>query len=419
MHIARSSRYPVCVHCSAGIGRTGTLVALELLQRNFMHSIEPSVPQIVSEIRSQRAQAVQTEDQLVWIYFVMLGKLCYHGLMAQQDYKVFHAEYEDYIKAMGGQQPIAPSFPKESAPIKAPSGENVTQPPAMSKGKARRRPKTQRMRNQSVNKDEENGVILLGPAAAATQTPQPPAASSSSSGIDLQQQLQPRRRSAPSSGISNPTINREPKSQRRRRKPKEINKRAEGLVPAQIGGRMAVAEELPQQQQQQQYRNYHSLQQQLQQQQQQRPSEKRLQQAPIIAAIAKQDEEYETARSDRPPPLPPLKTSSEMPQAPSCEDNNYNSASAENLRRKSDEDAQPKSVFLQPHLASEQKKQFFAASKPMPNGPSPAPTKDDNSYYLDAPLTPGKSGTPVKFDDADGYFAAPKNKFVFKFVYFF
>lgn len=52
-----------------------------------MHAIEPSVPQIVLEIRSQRAQAVQTEDQLVWIYFVMLGKLCYHGLMAQQDYK--------------------------------------------------------------------------------------------------------------------------------------------------------------------------------------------------------------------------------------------------------------------------------------------------------------------------------------------
>lgn len=223
---------------------------------------------------------------------------------------------------MGGQQPIQPSFPKESIPIKAPSGENVTQPPAMSKGKARRRPRTQRMRNKQVtNKDEENGILLLGPSVAATQTP--PAASSSSSGIDLQQQQPIRRRSAPSSNNNN--NNREPKSQRRRRKAKEVNKRQdEGLIPAQVGGRLAVAEESPQQQN----RNYQTLQQQQQREKRNQPYPL---QAPIIAVVAKQDDEYDTARSDR--PAPPFKPSSERPQ--SCEDNLSNTigASAETLRR--------------------------------------------------------------------------------------
>lgn len=62
-------------------------------------------------------------------------------------------------------------------------------------------------------------------------------------------------------------------------------------------------------------------------------------------------------------------------------------------------------MFLQPNMAREEKKEFFAASRPVPNGPAPPKPKDDNSYYLDAPSTPMK---PAPNFNADDYFSTPK-----------
>ena len=74
------------------------------------------------------------------------------------------------------------------------------------------------------------------------------------------------------------------------------------------------------------------------------------------------------------------------------------------------DDEQVKSVFLQPNMAQEQKKEFFATTKPMPNAPAPPKPKDDNSYYADAPAAAQKlAGTAVKFDPND-YFAPPKKQ---------
>jgi protein tyrosine phosphatase len=71
---------PVVVHCSAGVGRAGTFVAihmtldlLELSQSSSKVSI--SIKDMVSTLRSQREGTVQTVDQYVFIYKVIADSI--------------------------------------------------------------------------------------------------------------------------------------------------------------------------------------------------------------------------------------------------------------------------------------------------------------------------------------------------------
>jgi protein tyrosine phosphatase len=68
------SKAPIAVHCSAGIGRTGTLIVLYFLQSlaNYQAAnslpIQASVFGTVRSIREQRAGSVQTLEQYEFIY---------------------------------------------------------------------------------------------------------------------------------------------------------------------------------------------------------------------------------------------------------------------------------------------------------------------------------------------------------------
>ena len=65
---------PILVHCSAGIGRTGTLITLYYLiteltnQRSNGNPVEASIFGTVRSLREQRAGAVQTYEQYEYIY---------------------------------------------------------------------------------------------------------------------------------------------------------------------------------------------------------------------------------------------------------------------------------------------------------------------------------------------------------------
>ncbi|NXK56998.1 PTPRK phosphatase, partial [Chauna torquata] len=68
---------PVLVHCSAGIGRTGTFIALDFLLKMAKAEGKVDVFHCVQKLRQQRVSMVQTKEQYAFLYEVLLeGLLC-------------------------------------------------------------------------------------------------------------------------------------------------------------------------------------------------------------------------------------------------------------------------------------------------------------------------------------------------------
>ena len=64
----------ILVHCSAGIGRCGTLLSIFSALESYLLGTakeELSIPEIVASLRRQRAGMVQTKDQYAFIYQVV------------------------------------------------------------------------------------------------------------------------------------------------------------------------------------------------------------------------------------------------------------------------------------------------------------------------------------------------------------
>ena len=62
---------PVVVHCSAGIGRTAVLIAVDIGVQGVMQGeAKTDILRIVSTLRQDRAGAVQTRDQYRFIHQV-------------------------------------------------------------------------------------------------------------------------------------------------------------------------------------------------------------------------------------------------------------------------------------------------------------------------------------------------------------
>ncbi|KAJ8946618.1 hypothetical protein NQ318_007221 [Aromia moschata] len=68
---AQSEMNPVVVHCSPGTGRTGVVIACDIAIREFEQTRLVDIPKIVYRIRRDRANAVQTKEQYMFIYKVV------------------------------------------------------------------------------------------------------------------------------------------------------------------------------------------------------------------------------------------------------------------------------------------------------------------------------------------------------------
>ncbi|GMT19410.1 hypothetical protein PFISCL1PPCAC_10707, partial [Pristionchus fissidentatus] len=69
----RSDPTPVVVHCSAGIGRTGSVVMIEYARDAAVQGMMPeSLDEMMETIRKQRCASVQTDQQYVFVHQVLL-----------------------------------------------------------------------------------------------------------------------------------------------------------------------------------------------------------------------------------------------------------------------------------------------------------------------------------------------------------
>ncbi|XP_073801992.1 receptor-type tyrosine-protein phosphatase O isoform X2 [Danio rerio] len=66
------SKGPIVVHCSAGVGRTGTFISLDRLMQHIQEHEYVDVLGLVSDMRSHRLSMVQTEEQYVFIHQCVL-----------------------------------------------------------------------------------------------------------------------------------------------------------------------------------------------------------------------------------------------------------------------------------------------------------------------------------------------------------
>ncbi|XP_013387209.1 receptor-type tyrosine-protein phosphatase eta isoform X2 [Lingula anatina] len=67
-HIKPDIQGPICVHCSAGVGRTGTFIAVDRLLQHIREHNEVDIFGLVLEMRENRCNMVQTEDQYIYIH---------------------------------------------------------------------------------------------------------------------------------------------------------------------------------------------------------------------------------------------------------------------------------------------------------------------------------------------------------------
>ena len=75
-----NSQHPILVHCSAGVGRTGTFIAIDMALEQVERGGTIDIPGIVNRLRQQRMKMVQTEVSQFYNIVLpsVIGSICIH-----------------------------------------------------------------------------------------------------------------------------------------------------------------------------------------------------------------------------------------------------------------------------------------------------------------------------------------------------
>ncbi|VDM91671.1 unnamed protein product [Onchocerca ochengi] len=90
---------PIAVHCSAGIGRTGTFCAVDYAIDRLNEEGTLSLPDIIKELRHQRLHSVQSVLQYLYVHICIIEYLQITKSMPQDIFiRRFRRDYEKYLK---------------------------------------------------------------------------------------------------------------------------------------------------------------------------------------------------------------------------------------------------------------------------------------------------------------------------------
>lgn len=86
---------PIVVHCSAGIGRTGTFITLDICISRLEDVGTADIKGTVEKIRSQRAYSIQMPDQYVFCHLALIEYALTRGLLQSADLSGFDDRDDD------------------------------------------------------------------------------------------------------------------------------------------------------------------------------------------------------------------------------------------------------------------------------------------------------------------------------------
>uniref|UniRef100_A0A914P318 Uncharacterized protein n=1 Tax=Panagrolaimus davidi TaxID=227884 RepID=A0A914P318_9BILA len=125
LRVIRNESGSTClIHCSAGVGRTDTVMAIDLALRAFLEGKDVNILEIIKEIRSYRASAVQTEGQYVFIHQCLIEYVKVKKLARTEalEFATQYANYRKAAEAKAAEKKDAPEVPNPQAapPLAAP-----------------------------------------------------------------------------------------------------------------------------------------------------------------------------------------------------------------------------------------------------------------------------------------------------------
>ncbi|TKR76885.1 hypothetical protein L596_017957 [Steinernema carpocapsae] len=126
----KAANRPIVVHCSAGIGRTGTYVGIDYAFEKLKLNQEIKMTDILREIRGQRLKSVQSTLQYAYMHVCLLEYLALNkDVKRDSRFYAFMSDYRDFIgRYMKRQEKKKARESSKTVEEEEPPGSRVLQP---------------------------------------------------------------------------------------------------------------------------------------------------------------------------------------------------------------------------------------------------------------------------------------------------